>query len=1341
MIRIAPSLMGSLASAAALGAAGAAFAAPEPDPDRAGLLLEYRLDGDLQDSSGSGRHARLHGAASFVPGRAGQCLALDGNGQFLEAPTSLPGLGDSFTVECWVKPAAGQRPYADILGNHHHNFTGLVLQQDGNQTNQYYFSYGTGSAWVYSATIPLVPGVWQHVAAVKAPGRLRVYVDGILVDSREVEGPMADSPTPFMVGLGIAGQERWFAGEVSEVRVWDRARAFAPMAPAAEQLERFSKTCVIEAALSEPWGLLPCREGNRVRFAVDPERVPPSVGRIGLTFECRDALGRRAAFPEAAELRREDGFRAEVPLPAEPGYRRLFWRASFAAAGEAPRELAPGEVYFMVLEPPGGSPAPAAPGTVPPAPAEGWLPSCVLSLDGEGWLLAVDPENRGREAQWWRGPVPEARATRVPWIIQDAFPGYHGVAWYWREFTAPANPHPGGRFLLRFRAVDYLAEVWLNDQAVGGHEGGETPFVLDVTGVLRPGAPNRLAVRVLNPTHERIDGITLNETPRRAKVIPYSAGASYNHGGIVDSVELAAVPAVYIEDLYARPDLARGSVRVEAALRRAAEPGGRVRVDLSLAPAAGGETVATLSLEQDAPPGASLVRAELPVAAPRRWDLNDPYLYRVTARVSEAGSRSCDERSVRCGFREFRLTGGHFRLNGRRIYLRSTHTVNATPVGQQVPHDPDLFRRDLIYLKGMGFNCVRFIWGGATRAQLDLCDELGLLVYAESAAANPMAISPRMAERFDRAVAEMIRRDRNHPSIVIWGLLNETLDTPVFRHATRMLPLVRSLDETRVVALNSGRWDGNLGIASFCNPGAPGWDAYLGAEGPGGGRSRMTSPGGYCLHMGDVHAYPRVPHTADTLRFLRTLGQDTGPVFLSEYGIGSAVDLWRVTRQFEQLGKPDAEDARFYRERLDRFLADWERWRLADLFAGPEEFFAASLRKMAGQRTLGLNAIRANPSLIGHSLTGMMDHVNCGEGLFTLFRELKPGTTDALFEAFAPLRLCLFAEPGVLARGGSVRLEAVLANEDALGPGEYPVRLQVVGPGLERVLERTVTVTVPARDGEREPPFALPFFAEDLPVDGPPGEYRFRAVMERGGAPTGGEAVFHLDDPAAMPPVETEVTLWGDDPVLGRWLAEHGIRTRPAAEPAPGRRVVLAGAVPETGGPAAWNALLEGIARGDTAIFLAPEIFREGNDPVARVPLVQKGSLTTILGWLYLKDEWAKRHPVFAGLQAGGLMDYTLYRDVIPDLVFSGQEAPEEAVAGAIKASQDYASGLMVSIHVLGAGRFVLNTLLIRENLGRNPLAERLLRNMLRDASRDASRPRAELTPEAEARLRALGYR
>ena len=146
--------------------------------------------------------------------------------------------------------------------------------------------------------------------------------------------------------------------------------------------------------------------------------------------------------------------------------------------------------------------------------------AAIARLDGQ-WLLAVDPQNVGRQQKWFEHePAGAAKPAKVPWIIQEAFPGYHGVAWYWRDFTAPQLPREPARHLLRFWAVDYKADVWLNGVAVGSHEGGESPFVIDVSKAIRPGQSNRLTVRVLNPTHQAIDGIVLNETPHRNKVIP-----------------------------------------------------------------------------------------------------------------------------------------------------------------------------------------------------------------------------------------------------------------------------------------------------------------------------------------------------------------------------------------------------------------------------------------------------------------------------------------------------------------------------------------------------------------------------------------------------------------------------------------------------------------------------------------------------------------------------------------------------------------------------------------------------------------------------------------------------
>ncbi|MCC6443804.1 MAG: hypothetical protein IT210_10165 [Armatimonadetes bacterium] len=267
-------------------------------------------------------------------------------------------------------------------------------------------------------------------------------------------------------------------------------------------------------------------------------------------------------------------------------------------------------------------------------------------------------------------------------MIQDAFPGHHSVAWYWREFDVREPSRQGRRYLLRFGAADYLVEVRLNGIPIGGHEGGETPFVLDATEAVRIGEANRLAVRVLNPTNDPIDGITLAETPHRNKSIPHRNGGSYNYGGILESVELLVTPPVRFQDIHVRTDM-NGSIDVRLALdsRLSADAAGLLQI--SVATAASGETLLYREIRQPIRPGESRAGFRLQLDHPRLWQLVDPFLYRVTVRLQMEGDN--DEITARTGFRDFRVADGFFCLNGKRIFVKSTHTGNHCPVGQVVP--------------------------------------------------------------------------------------------------------------------------------------------------------------------------------------------------------------------------------------------------------------------------------------------------------------------------------------------------------------------------------------------------------------------------------------------------------------------------------------------------------------------------------------------------------------------------------------------------------------------------------------------------------------------------------
>jgi Glycosyl hydrolases family 2, sugar binding domain/Glycosyl hydrolases family 2, TIM barrel domain/Glycosyl hydrolases family 2 len=959
----------------------------------------------------------------------------------------------------------------------------------------------------------------------------------------------------------------------------------------------------------------------------------------------------------------------------------------------------------------------------------------IFSLDGSDWLLSLDPGNNGGSRGWTKGPADGATAARVPWVIQDAFPNYHGVAWYWRQFQAPAHAQPGGRYLLRFHAVDYLGEVWVNGTRLGVHEGGEEPFELDATAAIRPDQTNQIAVRVLNPTHELIDGIRLEEVAEGRRDYPVPRDNAYNTGGITGSVELLLAPVVRIEDLYVIPDWKTGEIRIQANIRNAGGSAVRGLAAFQCAPASGAETIVSLASEQHLEPGDNAVQAVLRVPGHRLWELNDPFLYRVTARVQIPGSSAVDERSVRCGFRGFRFENGYFRLNGRRIRLHGAlYTVLLYPISQSTPYDEDLLRRDMLNMKTLGFNSIRITCGAALPRQLDLLDELGLLACEEHFGAREMAPSPLLEERWDRSISGVVKRDRNHPSIVLWSLLNEVKDGRLFRHAVESLPLVRDLDESRIILVGSGRFDNDSRVGSLSNPGSREWE--------------LTD-------LRDVHAYPPFPHSAEDIRQMRSgnarlafmgtfpptsknTDEKWQPMLLSEYGVCGAQDYPRFLRHFEQLGEEHAADAALFREKMDAFEVDWKKWRLDECWARPEDYFAESQSVQAKLALNDYNAWMANPALIGDfNSTQITDAWFHGCGITNFFRELKPGMADAFNDMAMPVRWCLFVDRVNAYPGAVLHLDAVLVNHDALKPGIYPVRFQVVGPKASRQLDITIQLEIP-NAGSSEPPFARSVFTHDLVAAGPPGRYRFLATFERGAAAGGGEAEFYVGDKAGMPDVPAEVVLWGGDQKLATWLRDRGFRFRDSLSPAQTARevIVVSGKAQTAGAPAAFSDLARRIARGSTGIFLTPETLLENAftgepQPLRWAPLESKmmPQLCHTPNWYFRADPWAKEHPVFAGLPSGGILDYTFYRDIITSTVFRGLEPPVETISGAIQTSggpDDYDSDLTLAVCKFGAGRVILNSLKIRENLGTIPAAERLLRNLLNYGAQGIEQPIAD---------------
>ncbi len=948
------------------------------------------------------------------------------------------------------------------------------------------------------------------------------------------------------------------------------------------------------------------------------------------------------------------------------------------------------------------------------------------------WRLACDPDNRGKADHWFVADRNrEAKETRVPGILQETFPDHHGVVWYWHRFFPNAPTGDGCIRLLRFAYVDYYAEFWLNGTYIGSHEGPEMPFEFDVTRLLADGCENLLAVRLINPIDEPIDGFLLEETANRNRIPRgISPGSGFNAGGILQKVELHSVPKIRITGMTVVADAQDGNVVVHLDLANDTDATHPSILSVRILQGIGHPPVASGSLTIQLDPGTGSCRLDLAVRQFHLWSPDDPVLYEacaVLAHKTDDGSPSSFF-AARFGFRDFRVEKGFFRLNGKRIFLRSTHTGNHYPLGFAVPADPALLRQDLVYAKAAGFNMVRFICGTARPEQLDFCDEIGLLIYEECASSWGLKDSPWMAERFDGPTLEMVRRDRNHPSVVVWGLLNETFDGPVFRHAVSLLPRIRVIDDSRLVLLSSGRWDRQRSIGTVSNPGSREWQCEWGEESPGAAEIPYTDPrswdwgypAGLYAGMGDVHAYPNEPRAIADDRLIRNLGKDTKPVFLSEWGVGSLFDVVRTTRHFEEIGaREDLHDAGLFRTILARFEADFRAFGLETIYPFAEDLIRESYVLHTRQRARVFDCVRSNPRFCGYNLTGMLDHGYCGEGLWSFFREWKTGIVDVLRDGWAPLRWCLFVEPGHAFAGQPLRIEAVLANEDVLGPGEYPANFRLFG-AEGPVWEKQVTVRIPVPVPGEEGQLALTVLDEEISLEGQAaGRYVLSASLLRGGAPTGGRLAFRLSEPCPVLPENTDVVILGVGQETRTWLEAHGAILHGWNEPRYGRTdLILVGGLPDPESPDSGpESLWERAEAGSTVLVLSPDVWTDELNCGTRLPFQQKSESGKILNWLYHMECVALPHPYFDGLPGKGMLDGDVYGTLIPNRFLRGGKPPDEvaAVSFAIgyPGPTGYDAGVLLAAYRHGAGRIVLNTFRILENLGKNPAADRMFFNLL----------------------------
>ncbi|MCZ2839377.1 beta-glucuronidase [Modestobacter sp. VKM Ac-2985] len=429
------------------------------------------------------------------------------------------------------------------------------------------------------------------------------------------------------------------------------------------------------------------------------------------------------------------------------------------------------------------------------------------SLDGL-WQFRLDPDGVGRQAGWWRGRLQETREVPVPASYNDVFADatvrdHVGDAWYQTTVRVPRG-WAGQRVVLRFDAATHRAVVWVDDVEVARHEGGYTPFEADVTAHVRPGEPARVTVVVNNElTWESVPPGEVEDTPRgRTQVYFHDF---FNYAGLHRSVWLHCTPHAHLDDVTVVTGLAGDAGTVGYRVGAMDADGLGVRAVLRDAE---GIEVATAE-------GADGV---LQVAGVHPWRPGEGYLYDLELALVD-GPDVVDSYVLPVGVRTVEVRGQQFLINGEPFSFTGFGKHEDLPVRGK-GHDDVFLVHDAALMRWIGANSFRTAHYPYAEEVLDFADRHGIVVIDETAAVGQnmtlaaFALGRPKVPTFSaetigeaghaahaQAIRELVARDRNHPSVVLWSIANEPeSDTDeACAYFEPLFDLTRELDPTRPV--------------------------------------------------------------------------------------------------------------------------------------------------------------------------------------------------------------------------------------------------------------------------------------------------------------------------------------------------------------------------------------------------------------------------------------------------------------------------------------------------------------------------------------------------------------
>ncbi|MBO9203324.1 MULTISPECIES: glycoside hydrolase family 2 protein [Niastella] len=424
---------------------------------------------------------------------------------------------------------------------------------------------------------------------------------------------------------------------------------------------------------------------------------------------------------------------------------------------------------------------------------------------------------------WQALQTANGRTVHLPATVEEYYWGhngndfglagnYLGVSWFSTNIIVPPAMK-GKRIVLHFESTRFRAEVFVNKKLCGYDVVPGTPFDVDITNAAKPGATNAIAIRITDP-----NGNFDWRDSQNFMWGVYRTQPTHGFGGITGNVKLVATDRIFFDDIFVKnkPAITEVDVQVTAQNTSTSTVNGKYVVDIREAnpqkKSVFQQTITGLQLA----PGESTKTITVKLPAAKLWSVDSPNLYTATVRW-EGSNGTADNTSQRFGFRWFEIkevTGDQqFYLNNKRIVLRTSISWGFWP-GNGITPSNELAKKQILDAKRLGLNMLNFHRTIGQRNVLDYADELGLLYFEEPGGNsypdnlfNPKNDLEKKQTLFyltgrTEKFLRMVRRDRSHPSLVIYNMHNERGAQPQAIDRAEMMA-GHYLDDTRIITYNS----------------------------------------------------------------------------------------------------------------------------------------------------------------------------------------------------------------------------------------------------------------------------------------------------------------------------------------------------------------------------------------------------------------------------------------------------------------------------------------------------------------------------------------------------------